>query len=433
MISYPDGPKDGASQPGRPGTPALRELAAETLRCNDAGSYTFPDRDQYPHQWAWDSAFAAIGWVHVDPRRAYSELLTLVAAQNADSMVPHIAYDPRSSAKAYRPQADAWDVPKASDGRAVSAITQPPVAAIALRYVFERSPEIDSARELVTRLHGWHRFLLDKRDPGDRGEPTLIHPWESGRDNAIEWDEPLRRIHPAQVGPADGDRRDRPTHDEYARFYALIEQGRQVGWDQPHLAASGPFRVLDSGFSAIMAAACSDLAIVASSVGSFDIARQSAAEATQITRAALRRADDDGIAWPVDLIDGTVLRVESSGTALLTLLPELPQRIAARIAHLVLEGELSSEFGVRSLSASHQLFEPMRYWRGPVWTNITWLCALGLERAGLPDEAAELKRRLLQATAQSGMREYFEPDSGEGLGARVFSWTAATVLASLSE
>jgi len=29
-------------------------------------------------------------------------------------------------------------------------------------------------------------------------------------------------------------------------------------------------------------------------------------------------------------------------------------------------------------------------WRGPVWININWLVALGLERCGYPEEAREL-------------------------------------------
>ncbi len=418
----------------RPGA-VLRALAAETLRFNDGGSYTFPDRDQYPHQWAWDSAFAAIGWAHVDPRRAYSELLTLCAAQNAWAMVPHIAYDPRSSAKAYRPESDVWGTPPAPDGRKTSAITQPPAAATALRYVFERAPELDAARELVTRLHGWHTFLLTIRDPFERGEPVLVHPWESGRDNAVEWDEPLSRVAPVEYGARSDTERveesQRPTHVEYGRYYALVAEGRELGWDQESLVRGGSFRVLDSGFSAVLAAACSDLAVVAHAIGNYEIARQSNAESKLVVNSLLRRAEDDGIVWPVDLNTGAKLRVNGAGTALLTLLPDLPKAIVDNLVALVADGDLVSPYGVRSLGRSEQLIEPVRYWRGPVWANITWLCALGFERNGRSDVAADLRARLLRAAGEAGMREYFEPDNGEGLGSRAFSWTAAAVLASL--
>jgi hypothetical protein len=419
--------------PHRAGTQSLRALAGETLRFNDAGSYTFPDRDQYPHQWAWDSAFSALGWAHIDSRRGYSELTTLMAAQGAGAMVPHIAYDPRSSAKAYRPEPDAWGVLHGPDGRAVSAITQPPVAAMALRYLYEHAPALDTARELVARIFGWHRFLLTVRDPEGRGEPILIHPWESGRDNSVEWDEPLQRIEPSDYGAradtAHVDETQRPTGTEYGRYQALIDHGRETGWNQDALVQNGPFRAIDTGFSVILAAACHDLSIVADAVGSYDIARASDADAKSITRSLLRRADDDGIAWSVDLVTGTDQHVLTAGTALLALLPDAPPAVIRRIAGLVLDGELASPYGVRSLDRSHQQLEPQRYWRGPVWANITWLCALGLDRNGRPDEANELRMRMLRAVGEGGMREYFDPDTGEGLGSRAFSWTAAVVLA----
>jgi hypothetical protein len=56
-------------------TPAvLRERAAAVLRGNDAGGWTKASPHLYPHQWSWDSAFVAIGWAHLDVRRAMTEL-----------------------------------------------------------------------------------------------------------------------------------------------------------------------------------------------------------------------------------------------------------------------------------------------------------------------------------------------------------------------
>ena len=63
---------------------------------------------------------------------------------------------------------------------------------------------------------------------------------------------------------------------------------------------------------------------------------------------------------------------------------------------------------------------------------MTWLCALGLDGHGERTLAAELRRRLLQAVEGGGMREYFGPDSGRGLGARDFAWTAALYLRGLA-
>ncbi len=40
----------------------LIDRATAVLRANDRGRYTVPAGHLYPHQWAWDSAFATIGW-----------------------------------------------------------------------------------------------------------------------------------------------------------------------------------------------------------------------------------------------------------------------------------------------------------------------------------------------------------------------------------
>ena len=42
--------------------------------------------------------------------------------------------------------------------------------------------------------------------------------------------------------------------------------------------------------------------------------------------------------------------------------------------------------------------------------------------------AAELERTTVDLVAGSGMREYYDPLTGEGLGAHDFSWTAAAVI-----
>ena len=73
-------------------------------------------------------------------------------------------------------------------------------------------------------------------------------------------------------------------------------------------------------------------------------------------------------------------------------------------------------------------FDGRRYWRGPCWINVNWLLICGLRDAG-HDAAA---RRLVDASVAlvegAGFREYYDPHSGEGLGAERFSWTAALLL-----
>jgi Glycosyl hydrolase family 63 C-terminal domain len=431
----------------------LRATAANVLRGNDNGRYTVPSRTTYPHQWNWDSALAALGWAELDPARAWQELETLAGARDRRGMIPHIAFHRRIPDRVngrmrgaltmiarpyarYLPGPRWWGRRVGADGRRISAITQPPLAATCARLLFERHPDERRARGLLQPLLGWHRFLLEERDPRGTGEPVLIHPWESGRDNAVEWDGPLWRVMPevTVMHRRDTDSVDaaqRPSDEHYRRFLTLVRRGTRIDWPQSLLARNGAFRVLDPGFSAILARACADLAWLADRLGEGRIAEESHAAAARVAGVLRSRADADGLIRPVDLTDESTIEVTSAGSALALLAPGLGGAQVSAVRDLVTSGALASPYGVRSLDRAHPRRSPRNYWRGPVWTNVTWLCALALEDHGERVAAAKLRFRMVEAIEGGGMREYFVPDSGRGLGARDFAWTAALCLREL--
>ena len=432
----------------------LRASAEGVLPANDEGRYTVPSRLTYPHQWNWDSALSALGWAELDPGRAWSELESLLGARDGEGMVPHIAFHsripvwlerrlPQPLARVARPYARYLPGPRwwgrryAHDGRRISAITQPPLAATCARLLFERHPDPLRAGKLLRPLAAWHRFLLGPRDPLGLGEPVLVHPWESGRDNSLEWDLPLWGVAPTVtvLRRRDTDSVDaveRPSDEHYRRFLTLVCHGTSHGWPQEQLAGSGPFRILDPGFSAILARACADLAWLAAELNDGPLAEESQHAAERVTTALRARTDADGLIRAVDLGHGDALPVTSAGSALALLAPGLEQRTVDAVRDLVIDGALSSPVGVRSLDRDHPELAPRNYWRGPVWANVTWLSAHALSLHGEQGAGAELRSRMLHAIERGGMREYFEPDSGRGLGARDFAWTAALALRELA-
>ena len=421
--------------------------AERVLRRNDNGSYTVPSRSTYPHQWNWDSALAALGWAELDSQRAWPELETLVKARDGRGMIPHIAFHTRVPDRLdgrlrsvlttvarpyarYLPGPRWWGRRYSVDGRRISGITQPPLAASCTRLVFEQHPDERRACALLHPLHAWHRFLLDERDPHGLGEPVLVHPWESGRDNALEWDGPLWRVLPevAVLHRRDTDSVDaaeRPSDEHYRRFLTLVRHGTAIRWDQARLAREGEFRVLDPGFSAILARACLDLAWLAGELGDERIAAESAGAGERVAASLRARAGSDGLIRAVDLVDDSPLSATGAGSALAALTPGLDVGHVRALAAELLDGRLASPYGVRTLARDDPERSARNYWRGPVWANVTWLCARGLEAHGENTAAATLRARMLDAIEGGGMREYFVPDSGRGLGTHDFSWTAA--------
>jgi hypothetical protein len=268
--------------------PDLAAAAARVLRRNDLGGWTKAAPALYPHQWSWDSAFIAIGWAHLDPRRAAQELRTLLAAQWATGMVPHIVFNPAVPSGSYFPDATRWDcaalspdVPPAPT--LTSGLCQPPVHAIAAHRIWQiaqdgSEADVAAARvaldELYPRLLAWHRYLATARDPEGSGLVTIYHPWESGTDNSPRWDAAMAAVEVGELPPyvrADvqhvADPAQRPTMAEYDRYLWLVELLKRARYDDGAITRTHPFLVKDVLFSAILVAANEALAEISAAVG----------------------------------------------------------------------------------------------------------------------------------------------------------------------
>jgi glycogen debranching enzyme len=114
-------------------------------------------------------------------------------------------------------------------------------------------------------------------------------------------------------------------------------------------------------------------------------------------------------------------------------LPDLPEAIGHRLVeeHLLDADEFwlpvpppSVAGNDPTFSRSDRLLFLRRYWRGPTWVNAAWLLWLGLTRLGYVAQADEMARRVTDTVAREGLREYYDPYTGGGMGARDFSWSA---------
>lgn len=411
--------------------------AQEVLRRNDRGQYTVPTHGLYPFQWNWDSALAALGFDHFDEDRAWTEIETLMAHQWDDGMVPHIIFHEHDDG--YFPGPDVYRTNRPTP---TSGITQPPVAGFAVRRMLDRAEDRAMAerraRALVPKLHDWHRWFYRARDPQNTGLIALVHPWESGRDNSVDWDAALARVPTTGVEPFQ--RRDiqhanpehRPTHDQYVRYIWLVQHFRDMNWDPARVHDASPFQMVDPGFNAILIRACADVADLADRFDMPEIAAE-AREMMANGLAALETLWNDKLGQYTcyDRAGDTLLDCPTIG-GILTAFAPIPAHRAAELARRIEVIGAHSNYLLASHDPTAPEFDGRRYWRGPVWLIVNYMIADGMARAGEAAVAAQLKRDSVRLIEESGFAEYYDPITAEPCGGGNFTWTAAMVIEFLS-
>ena len=408
----------------------LHERLVETLRVNDRGRYTVPSPRLYPYQWLWDSGFIALGWATFDEERAWRELETLLAAQWDNGMVPHIVFhDPNPD---YFPGPDLWQgrgpVPS-------SGISQPPVLATVVRQLFEKAKDRALAarktREFYPKLYAFHRWFYRARDPEGTGLVAVLHPWESGMDNSPLWDEALARVPRVPVAQL---RRDtevvaseqRPHATEYERYLGLVAALREVGYSEAESYRASPFKVVCALMNAVLQRANRDLLALAEALG----------EPTGELEAWISRGDEalvtlyhegDGLFYARDLVSGETIRIPGCDS-FTPLFAGTSGSWVARLAKTLASWQRRARYLLPSIDPAHERFEAKRYWRGPVWIQLNWLLAQGFVEHGFDELAERLRRDSFALVETSGIYEYFDPHTGDGLGGESFAWTAALLL-----
>ncbi len=387
----------GRVEPNR-AADALDRACRSVLEANWYRSgYTVPNLATYPYQWLWDSCFHAIVWAHLgEADRALSELGHLFRTQDGAGFVPHVDYE-----VAPEVQAGFW-------GRSgSSSITQPPLYGHALAELARRAIEVPP--DLVDAAGAGLRFLLRDRARDERsGLITIVHPWESGADDSPRWDH-------WSGGGWELSR----WYDRKGELVASIDRSAE---GSP--TANRDFGAAPVGFNALVAFNARELA---TAFGGDDLVRG----AEEIEAALDERWDDLLGTW----VDAGPSAATSGRTRTLEgLLPLLVATDAARVDRVL--GDLvdpdahGARFGPRGVHRSEPVYGANTYWRGPAWPQLTYLMWIAAQRHRRDEASGQLGRALVDGAWSSGFAEYWNADTGEGLGARPQSWATLAALVS---
>ncbi len=362
----------------------LQRGARESL----AYSYTEPSPGRYPWQWYWDSCFAAIVWRRFDPAQARAELESLLAVQRPDGFLGHTIFwrHPVSLTRLAF-----YNV--ASRSALQTETIQPPLMAWAWRIA------VGDPRE-EPRIAAHLDWLAANRDLEGDGLLWILQPDESGLDASPKFEPVWGRRSNGRIG-----------------FPLLVRRNRRLGFDAR--------RVRERGGPVL----CEVLVNTMWSLSLQAIGRPSA------TPALVDRLWDERLGLFLDEAQPGGIRPEVVTWAALAplALPDLPEAIGRRLVeeHLLDEREFLTPVAPPSVAVREPSYEPggsrgpiRRYWRGPTWVNSAWMVWLGLCRLGYEQEATRLADGVIAAVAREGLREYYDPRTGKGLGAKDFAWSA---------
>jgi hypothetical protein len=278
----------------------------------------------------------------------------------------------------------------------MTATIQPPLLAWAWRIAIGDPAGVPE----IVRHHDW---IEHERAVEDDGLIWLIQPDESGLDASPKFDS-------AFGWQADG----------LPGFPLLVRRNRRLDFDIRRIAEAGGYLI------------CGTTANVLHGLSRLALGRPS------ITPKLVERLYDERRGLFHQLIrKGSQPRhfahqvVTWSALSPLAL-PDLPEEIGHRLVeHLLDPNRFWLPIPPPSVAADEVRFSRKdrflflrRYWRGPTWINAAWLLWLGLVRLGYAEQAAEMARRLERAVASAGLREYYDPFTGRGMGADDFSWSA---------
>lgn len=377
-------------------------LLLQNRREHGGQQYTVPSPELYPYQWLWDSCFHAIALSHFDPEAAKAELRALFAMQYADGMIPHMIFWKKLVS---RPYFLVWENQKRS------IITQPPMIAYAAWEIHRKHPDSEFLEEIYEPLLKYYRYLIERRDPRDHHIVSIINPDESGEDNSPRFDTAM------------GASSDISFFRHMYERNKLVEKNRVCDFNE-ELCMQKNFWVKDVPFNTILVKNLQVLGHIASFLGH----KQGEHFATQhgeLMREAMRRLMfEGGVYWSTWGPDHVKIKIDT-WAHLAPMFADLYTPAEARAVvtkYLSNEDTLKSKFGVRSVSKQEESYRSDGFWRGPVWLAPQWFIYKGLRSYGFLQEADWVKSAMYHNVEQSDFREYFNPETGEALGARDFTW-----------
>ena len=361
--------------------------------------YTMPSSFAYPHQWLWDSCFHAIIYTHFDDEYAKDEIRSLLSGQWENGMIPHMIYWTKT--KKHRRN---WGVKGNT-----SSITQPPMLAYAVETIFKKKKDINFVKEVLDKLHRYYKWLHKERSSSYI--LSIIHPWESGQDDFVIWDEIYGLNNPSK-------------ENLMKMKLHLISDYIKTNLNSKEFLKKNKFNVKCLLFNSVYLRNLSSMLFLCKIAKSKHYAyyKKLIPKVKKAFKEKLYSKEKE-LFSSVYNNNQYFSNIENSSIFLPLFANVLTKKQAEKLIkeYLLNENKFWLNYPVPTISADKVNFEPKRYWRGSIWININWFIIKGLCNYGYKNTANKLSKITINLIKKSGFYEYYNPITGEGFGPKDFT------------
>ncbi|MFZ6013757.1 MAG: amylo-alpha-1,6-glucosidase [Bacteroidota bacterium] len=383
--------------------------------------YVMPSPSNYPFQWWWDTCFSifilcALG----EYTLARQNLRSLFAMQEKDGYVGHMIFWESllpNNLLTFLQGPPAWRQIRPH----MSSLVQPPLVAQALERMFEISGDRECLQEMIPKIKKYFQWLIENRDFDGDGLISIISTFESGIDWKPSFDEVL------------GFETVKAT-EKYFWKNVSVELRNFLRWyNAKRIYKANVFIVKEVLFNTMFVQDLRALGRLCREIEDADSEKYEALADRAAKRMMQIMYDDETAAfYDVYGHDNKKLKVLTFTIAVPIMMNDVPKEIAIRILrrHFFNQHEFDLKYPIPSVAKSEPSFCPYEskfLWRGPTWVVSNWLLYNCLLHKGFTKEADKILSSVKNLIELSGFREYYNPFTGEGYGAKDFTWSGLIV------
>jgi len=381
--------------------------------------YVMPSPGNYPFQWWWDTFFNIFTLCALrsngDLELAKRNFETIFMKQREDGFVGHMIFWERAfpvsmlnvlqgPPKFYRLRPH------------MSSLIQPPLAAQALWCIYNCTQDKYFLVQMLPAVKKYFNWLQKNRDFDGDGLLYIISPFESGVDWKPSFDEVL------------GLQRAKATELLFKKVMRVEWRNFLHGYDYKKIARANYFKVKEVLFNTLYALDMKSLAQLCYEANDSDAMKyQNLAERVSSRIMEIMYNDEDAAFYDVYGENNIQLKSLTFSIGIPLLLDEVSQETGTEILqrHFLNKEEFNLTFSIPSTAKSDPAFVPTEskfLWRGPTWIPSNWWMHRCYLKYGMMKEANHLIEITLRLIEKNGFREYYHPLTGEGYGAKDFTW-----------